>query len=38
MIVVQDAVCRPEWLVEVEDIAITPNNAPELPCFRTPGQ
>ena len=33
MIIVQGAVCRPEWLVEIEDIAITPNNAPELRWF-----
>lgn len=32
-IVVQGAVCRPQWLVEVEGIAITANDAPTLPSF-----
>jgi len=33
MIFVQGAVCRPEWLIEAEGIAITQNHQPELPCF-----
>jgi len=32
-IVVQGAVCRPQWLVEVEGIAIAANDAPALPSF-----
>ncbi|MGB9026761.1 MAG: Rid family hydrolase [Rhodomicrobium sp.] len=32
-IVVQGRVCRPEWLVEVEGIAVAPNSDPELPSF-----
>lgn len=32
-IIVQGAVCRPQWLVEVEGIAITANDAPTLPSF-----
>ena len=32
-LIVQGPVCRPEWLVEVEGIAVTPNDAPELPSF-----
>jgi enamine deaminase RidA (YjgF/YER057c/UK114 family) len=32
-LIVQGPVCRPEWLVEVEGIAITPNEAPGLPSF-----
>ena len=32
-VVVQGAVCRPQWLVEVEGIAIAPNNDPGLPAF-----
>jgi enamine deaminase RidA (YjgF/YER057c/UK114 family) len=31
--VVQAAVCRPEWLVEVEGVAVAANAAPELPEF-----
>ena len=31
--IVQGAVCRPEWLIEVEGIAVTPNDAPALPSF-----
>jgi enamine deaminase RidA (YjgF/YER057c/UK114 family) len=31
--IVQGAVCRPAWLVEVEGIAVTPNHAPALPRF-----
>lgn len=30
---VRGAVCRPEWLVEVEGIAIAPHHAPDLPAF-----
>jgi enamine deaminase RidA (YjgF/YER057c/UK114 family) len=33
VIIVQGAVCRPEWLVEVEGIAITANHEPSLPSF-----
>ena len=32
-LVVRGAVCRPDWLVEVEGIAIAPNDAPALPEF-----
>ena len=32
-IVVQGAVCRPQWLVEVEGVAVTPNDQPALPAF-----
>lgn len=32
-IFVKGPVCRPDWLVEVEGIAITGNDAPELPAF-----
>jgi enamine deaminase RidA (YjgF/YER057c/UK114 family) len=32
-LMVRGAVCRPEWLVEVEGIAIVPHDAPELPAF-----
>jgi enamine deaminase RidA (YjgF/YER057c/UK114 family) len=32
-LIVQGAVCRPEWLVEVEGIAITPQDAAALPGF-----
>lgn len=32
-LIVQGAVCRPEWLVEVEGIAVTANDAPRLPSF-----
>lgn len=33
MIIVQGAVCRPEWLVEIEGIAISANDEPDLPSF-----
>lgn len=33
LLVLRGAVCRPEWLVEVEGIAVTPHAAPELPAF-----
>jgi enamine deaminase RidA (YjgF/YER057c/UK114 family) len=32
-LIVQGAVCRPEWLVEVEGIAIAAQRAPDLPRF-----
>ena len=32
-LVVHGPVCRPEWLVEVEGIAVAPNDAPGLPSF-----
>ena len=32
-IIVQGAVCRPQWLVEIEGIAIAANDAPALPAF-----
>lgn len=32
-LVVRGSVCRPAWLVEVEGIAIAPNDAPALPSF-----
>ncbi|HYM02242.1 MAG TPA: Rid family hydrolase [Stellaceae bacterium] len=32
-IIVQGAVCRPQWLIEVEGIAIAPQDAPSLPAF-----
>jgi enamine deaminase RidA (YjgF/YER057c/UK114 family) len=31
--IVQGAVCRPEWLIEVEGVAIAANDAPGLPRF-----
>jgi enamine deaminase RidA (YjgF/YER057c/UK114 family) len=31
--IVQGAVCRPQWLVEIEGIAIAANHAPSLPSF-----
>lgn len=33
VIIVQGAVCRPEWLVEIEGVAITANDEPTLPSF-----
>ena len=33
MAIVQGAVCRPEWLVEVEGVAIVANNQSDLPQF-----
>lgn len=33
IITVHAAVCRPEWLVEIEGIAISANDAPDLPAF-----
>ena len=32
-IIVQAAVCRPQWLVEVEGVAIAADDAPALPAF-----
>lgn len=32
-VIVQGAVCRPEWLVEIEGIAVTGNDDPGLPAF-----
>ncbi len=32
-LIVRGAVCRPEWLVEVEGIAVAPHDAPALPQF-----
>jgi enamine deaminase RidA (YjgF/YER057c/UK114 family) len=32
-LLLRGAVCRPEWLIEVEGIAIAPHTAPELPEF-----
>jgi len=31
--IVEGAVCRPEWLVEVEGVAVTANDEPALPLF-----
>lgn len=31
--IVEGAVCRPEWLVEVEGVAVAPNSNPNLPTF-----
>ncbi len=33
IILVQGAVCRPAWLVEIEGVAIAGNNEPALPPF-----
>jgi enamine deaminase RidA (YjgF/YER057c/UK114 family) len=33
IVIVKAAVCRPEWLVEVEAMAVTPNDDPALPPF-----
>lgn len=33
VLVVQGAVCRPEWLVEVEGVAVAANDQPRLPEF-----
>ncbi len=33
ILIVQGAVCRPEWLIEVECIAAVANNEPSLPSF-----
>lgn len=33
ILIVQGAVCRPEWLVEVEGIAVAPGSEPAFPAF-----
>lgn len=33
ILIVQGAVCRPDWLVEVEGIGVAPNAEPALPSF-----
>ncbi|WP_298222097.1 Rid family hydrolase [Acidocella sp.] len=33
VVMVEGAVCRPEWLIEVEGVAVSKNDAPELPAF-----
>lgn len=33
MIIVQGPVCRPEWLIEIEGVAIAANEEPTLPSF-----
>ena len=33
VLIVQGAVCRPQWLVEVEAVAIATNHRPDLPSF-----
>ena len=33
MVIVQGAVCRPEWLIEVEGVAAVADRAPGLPAF-----
>lgn len=33
VVIVQGAVCRPQWLVEIEGIAVVPNQDPALPQF-----
>jgi hypothetical protein len=32
-LLLRGAVCRPEWLVEAEGVAIVPNRDPALPAF-----
>jgi enamine deaminase RidA (YjgF/YER057c/UK114 family) len=32
-LILRGAVCRPEWLIEVEGIAIAPHDAPTLPHY-----
>ena len=32
-LILRGAVCRPEWLIEIEGIAIAPHDAPALPQF-----
>ena len=32
-LILRGAVCRPEWLIEIEGIAISPQHQPELPNF-----
>lgn len=31
--IVQGAVCRPEWLIEIEGVAVASHHAPQLPSF-----
>jgi len=33
IVIVQGAVCRPEWLIEIEGIAVVGNDEPDLPAF-----
>jgi enamine deaminase RidA (YjgF/YER057c/UK114 family) len=33
IVIVEAAVCRPEWLVEIEGVAVTPNDERALPAF-----
>ena len=33
IVIVQGAVCRPQWLIEIEGVAVAPNDAPGLPPF-----
>jgi enamine deaminase RidA (YjgF/YER057c/UK114 family) len=33
VLLLRGAVCRPEWLIEVEGIAVVANDAPDLPAF-----
>jgi enamine deaminase RidA (YjgF/YER057c/UK114 family) len=33
MVIVEGAVCRPEWLIEIEGIAIKANDDPKMPSF-----
>jgi len=32
-VIVEGAVCRPAWLVEIEGVAVTAHHAPDLPAF-----
>ena len=33
LVIVQGAVCRPEWLVEIEGVAVTAHDDSALPAF-----
>ena len=33
MVIVEGAVCRPDWLIEIEGIAVAAHDAPKLPLF-----
>ena len=33
VLLLRGAVCRPEWLIEVEGVAVVANDAPDLPAF-----
>lgn len=33
LVVVEGAVCRPEWLIEVEGVAVAPHHDPDLPLY-----